>query len=156
MFTGTVHKYNESERIQSFWSKVNKRGPNDCWPWLGGTDKLHYGKFWNGHKIVNAARFSLELSIGPIGELHCLHNCNNAICVNPNHLRPGTKYDNALDAVDAGTIGRRCRFSIGEVWLMIRLRGAGLIYSEIAPMFKAHRGQVSRLIRGTSGQVNPK
>lgn len=31
---------------EKFWSKVNKLGPNDCWPWLGAKHPTGYGKLW--------------------------------------------------------------------------------------------------------------
>ena len=32
-----------------------------------------------------------------------LHKCNNKLCFNPEHLKPGTKSENAYDSVKAGT-----------------------------------------------------
>ena len=32
--------------ISRFWSKVDIKGEDDCWPYLNYTDKDGYGNFW--------------------------------------------------------------------------------------------------------------
>jgi hypothetical protein len=92
--------------FEKFWSKVEARGPDDCWPWRGGTIKRGYGKIaegGRGGRTLGAHVVSLMLASGelPHGRL-ALHSCDNPGCVNANHLRWGTKSDNARDAVARG------------------------------------------------------
>jgi hypothetical protein len=81
--------------LNRFWSKVNKRGPNECWEWLGyiGTDG--YGQFKVRPKLYRATRFSLILKTQKDDkDLFCLHSCDNPKCVNPNHLSWGNQKEN--------------------------------------------------------------
>lgn len=85
-----------------FAEYVDERGPDECWPWLGGRNAKGYGAFglvgigtprkrkWGAHIIalmltgVNAPRGS---------DVH--HDCENPGCVNPAHLRVLTPSEHA-------------------------------------------------------------
>lgn len=88
---------------ERFWEKVDKRGPDQCWPWRGArlTDSGH-GQLWDGERVRPATQISLELSGVRMNGRWALHKCNNPPCVNPAHLYPGTHADNIKDAVEAG------------------------------------------------------
>jgi hypothetical protein len=92
-----------------FWSKVQRRLPNECWPWLGdiGNDRFGYrrgygrifwtetrggGRRWKAHRVA----YSLVHGAIPKGKL-VLHKCDNPQCVNPKHLFIGTQIDNIHD-----------------------------------------------------------
>jgi hypothetical protein len=80
---------------QRFWEKVlleDKIFPeNGCMIWTGGKDLDGYAKFWDGSKVVKAARWIYERMIGPIPiGLILDHLCRVHGCVNPNHLEPVT------------------------------------------------------------------
>lgn len=86
-----------------FWSHVDKRGPDECWPWLGGnTDG--YGYIRRGPDKLRVTRLSWEIANGrafPEGLVAC-HSCDNPPCVNPNHIWAGTYSDNMRDMVAKG------------------------------------------------------
>lgn len=98
--------------IKRFWSKVDIKGPNDCWEWYGPKDSGGYGHTcWFG-KTRKAHRISWVLANGrpvPRG-LYILHSCDNRPCVNPRHLRPGTQKENCAEMVQKG----RCVRPRGE------------------------------------------
>jgi hypothetical protein len=55
--------------------------------------------------MMSVHRYSYELHKGPISEgLHVLHECDNKLCINPDHLRAGTHAENIRDAVARGLI----------------------------------------------------
>jgi hypothetical protein len=88
---------------ERFWSHVDIQAPDECWLWTGALDGKGYGVITVDYKTARAHRKSYELSIGPIptGLLIC-HKCDVRACVNPQHLFPGTYYDNAVDMYQKG------------------------------------------------------
>jgi hypothetical protein len=93
---GVVAKERMAER---FWSKVDKRGPNECWEWTASRNWAGYGKFGvsTAHGVEGAHRVSLWLSgrETPKG-MHVDHLCRNPPCVNPNHLEVVTHRENLM------------------------------------------------------------
>lgn len=85
--------------IARFWSKVQKT--DDCWLWTGfkrsGYGLMHIERnrkrsTWSAHRL------SFYIHHGYIDdELSVLHSCDVPPCVNPEHLRLGTRADNNLD-----------------------------------------------------------
>ena len=98
-------------RFESYLTKSDT-----CWLWKGGKDIKGYGIFFYNGKASFAHRISLLLynkikNFTP--GLQVLHSCRNKDCVNPDHLKEGTKEENAQDKVRDGTDlrGERCHFS---------------------------------------------
>lgn len=101
------------DEADRFWRKVDRRGDDECWPWLGSYkrnkrgEKSHgqFGIYRDGKTVATprASRVAYRLTHGDPGELHVLHKCNNPGCCNPAHLYAGTNYDNVQDAIAAGT-----------------------------------------------------
>ncbi len=91
------------ETIDRFWDKVDIRNNNECWNFIGLYDKKLKTRGYNSVRVdddnmSSAHRVAYTISKGEIPkDLHVLHKCNNAICVNPNHLYTGTQADNGLD-----------------------------------------------------------
>ena len=74
-----------------------------CWMWTGSVHHNGYGKW----KRFEAHRYSYELHKGPIPDgLLIMHSCDNPLCVNPDHLMPGTIADNIADCVQKGRNAR--------------------------------------------------
>jgi len=82
-----------------FWSKVDIKGPDECWEWKRYKHPLGYGKFWYLDKWQQAHRVAFLLSGGILTneKPHTLHRCDNPGCVNPNHLYAGSHTDNMRD-----------------------------------------------------------
>lgn len=105
-----------------FWAKVDRRGPDECWPWNGHRQtRRGYGRvFWygNGRRFSGAAhRLSWEIANGrdwPVG-LVARHSCDNPPCVNPAHITPGTVAENNRDIVERGRRAPRSHCPQGHV-----------------------------------------
>lgn len=86
-----------------FWAKVDRRGPDECWPWKASTYKkkgkqMGYGRHAGSGPFTYAHRCAWIFTHGPIldGRL-VMHKCDNVLCCNPAHLRIGTDQDNNDD-----------------------------------------------------------
>lgn len=86
-----------------FWEKVDRRGPDECWPWIGAEHGRGYGGILINYKSVPAHRVAHALCKGVVPPgMFVLHRCDNPKCVNPAHLFLGTHQDNMDDMVSKG------------------------------------------------------
>jgi hypothetical protein len=89
------------ERLaRSFWSKVEMRGPDECWPWKLSLNRAGYGQVRCCGDTFLAHRIAYELTAGPIPEGRTLDHvkargCTLRSCCNPAHLEPVTQRVNA-------------------------------------------------------------
>jgi hypothetical protein len=96
-----------------FWRFVDRRGPDECWPWLGSLNGHgRYGLFSiePGRKVP-AHRYVYELLIGSIPKGYQIDHvkargCKINHCVNPAHLEAVTPMENMRRAKVLRT---RCR-----------------------------------------------
>ncbi len=114
------------------WSRIDVRGPDECWPWTGAPNANGYGVVhiygrggWNemAHRLVYRAR------VGPIPPGHgVLHRCDNPPCCNPAHLFTGTQAVNIADAVEKG------RIAIGERHSQAKLTDEQVLWIRKSPL----------------------
>lgn len=94
--------------VERFWSKVDKRRPDECWPWNGTMSNNGYGVIGVGSardgtfRNVTAHRYVCEIAHGLAATQQALHRCDNKRCVNPLHIYAGTHLDNMRDAKERG------------------------------------------------------
>lgn len=81
-----------------FLAKVDKRGPDECWPWLGGSMRFHL----EGRRAIEFRRVAWILENGALKEpeRRMFAICKNDRCANPRHLRYETIVDRFWSRVD--------------------------------------------------------
>lgn len=136
-----------------FWSKVDIRGDDECWPWTGAIGTQGYGIFYQGKQLY-AHRVANELSLGSIPRgLIILHRCDNRVCCNPAHHIRGTRRDNALDRDEKSRVRHGedhafARLSANDVVTIKSRASAGEKRIVIATDYGLHRNYVDQVIRG--------
>lgn len=109
--------------VARFWPKVDKRGPDECWPWLANIEPTGYGTYqttYQGVRFTKAHRFAYCVTVGPVPKDldldHLCHTrdkscrakneCLHRRCCNPAHLEPVTHRENWLRSRSALRRGR--------------------------------------------------
>lgn len=95
-----------NDDLARYWSYVDKRGPDDCWPWTG-TTRHGYGRLKvNGH-MVGATRYFVAVVLGePLAaDEDVCHHCDNPPCQNRRHMFISDAEGNMRDCVAKGRWG---------------------------------------------------
>lgn len=146
---------------ERFWRHVDKRGPDECWPWTGSIGGNGYGQLGSfqetkTHVCYKAHRLSYELHHGPIqAGMHVLHECDNKVCCNPAHLHLGTHQDNMREAAERGRHLRgeqqpNAVLTEAQVLEARRLARAGTPLRVISKQIGAKTMTVSQCVSGRS------
>lgn len=144
--------------IRRFWSHVDIRGDDECWPWIACRCKAGYGLFYvASHSVRVAHRVSVSIHTGayPIGVLVC-HKCDNPPCCNPLHLFLGTARDNTQDMfkkgrnfVVRGEMHPGSKLTELDVVAIRKFHASGVSSTQIARMgFPVTSRSIRRICRG--------
>jgi len=137
-----------------FWPKVDRRGPDECWLWIGAKSKRGYGNIAFNGRVQGAHRVSFLLSGGtiPDGQFVC-HRCDNRACVNPAHLFAGTHTDNMQDciakgrrAAQDGERNNKAKLTDEQRNHAAEMSRAGVSFSEIGRRLGVHRQTIVRAV----------
>jgi hypothetical protein len=106
-----------------FWSYVDKRGPDECWPWTGYVSEAGYGVFSVGGNLLGAHVWAYEHFVGPVPEDkpeldHACHSndddCEGGVCLHRRCVN-FTRFDDPLqlhlEAVTSAENARRAHQS---------------------------------------------
>ena len=156
MSRGKYAKPNSEERKRIFWSKVDIRNIDECWPYKEFKDKDGYGKFWDGHTKMYAHRYAYEIhnNCKVPNDRYILHKCDNPSCCNPYHLYCGTQQDNMNDVmfrkrIDPEKIAlSHAKLHNKEIILIREMIESGL-YSQraLGTMFRIGKSTISEIKR---------
>jgi hypothetical protein len=130
-----------------FMERINKT--DSCWLWTGTKNTYGYGIFLlPGEVQVRAHRHSYEIHNGPIPEgMVIMHSCDNPPCVNPDHLKIGTRLENNRDSVKKrrnayGSRNGQSKLSEEQISL---IRADNRTHKLIADEFNISQSHVSRV-----------
>lgn len=159
-----------------FWPKVDRRGDDECWPWLAGTIRQRYPGPRYGAFRLRAGELGLERSVvrpahrvafhlvhGRWPDPFGLHGCDNPPCcnaVNPDHVHEGTPLLNVQECIARGR-ARLVEQQPGEGNSLAKLTNdqarvireqyaGGVLLRELSADFGVSMGQISLLVRGLS------
>ncbi len=96
-----------------FWSHVDRRGDNECWPWTSYKDRKGYPIFRLPESPRRAHRWAYERFVGPIPEGMTIDHvrdkgCTRKDCVNfLMHLEVVTNEVNVMRGSGAGAVNAR-------------------------------------------------
>lgn len=99
-----VHKAKRTlpvgDRLKAHGYVVNERG---CWIWQGDKTYRGYGRMSVKNRSRSVHRLAYEAWVAPIPEgMLIRHKCDTPLCINPEHLTPGTHKDNMRDKYERG------------------------------------------------------
>lgn len=139
---------------ERFWSRVIKT--DECWEWMGTTDRKKYGQIKFGQKTLTTHRFSYILANGePPVDKHIMHTCDKPWCVNPAHLIIGNNADNCADKSRKGRTPRKygecsasSKVSDSDAKEISRRYLGGEDQAKLAECFGISQPNVSRIVNG--------
>lgn len=151
---------------EKFWAKVDIRGDDECWEWLGAVTSEGYGKVKrrkiNGNSGIPAHRYAYYLKHGKFPDNMCCHHCDNPRCVNPSHLYDGTAKENSRDCMERGRstvvklLGKkgednpRSKLTESTVREILQLFKEGLNNKQIAARYGVTHSNISAIRKGKS------
>ena len=165
--TGTFADGSRARRPfhERLWSKIDKRGPDECWEWTAKERVSGYGKIGvggRGRGAMLAHRAVWEEINGPIPESSdyhgkvVMHTCDNRLCCNPAHLRLGTQAENVKD-MDAkgrrvwagphGATHHKAKLTDDDIRAIRKASGS---YPEIARRYGVSSKMIGYIKRGKS------
>lgn len=154
------HKRTAADEIKTFWSRVDIKGKDECWDWMGGVisrKKYPYGAFlFNGERRP-AHKVAYEITYGamPTFKIAC-HTCDNPKCCNPGHVYPGTHQSNMDDRKNRGRENRAygTRYSTAKLTddsvrqIRSMYAGGGITHRQLAARFGVSGPRICKVLKG--------
>lgn len=149
------------------WSKVDKRGEDECWPWKGTLKDDGYGRVqiddWNyyAHRVIfnlaNPGLIELKAPKNSDESGFLMHSCDNPSCCNPKHLKVCTHAENMADKVAKGRTpdfsgdkGPRAKLTMTQAREARELKKNGMSTRDLAKKFNISLPSMKTLLRGDS------
>ena len=154
------------------WSKVDKKGLDECWEWKGTKNTGGYGRTqingmsYYAHRVIfNLANPNTITLAGPKNRKafgFLMHTCDNPPCCNPKHLIVADQKANMKDRKEKnranlriGTNHQRAVFTKEEETEILRLRKEfGYTIKELSTKFGKNLSTMKTMIRRNKEVIN--
>lgn len=153
---GRAERRPYGQALQWLIDRVDHSG-EECLTWPFSTNELGYPQLNNGGKIERAHRRMCILAHGepPFPDAQACHSCGNGhfACVNPRHLRWGTRKENQQDMVAHGRSNRgaknpNTKITQQDVLALCAAFDAGESQYSIAARYGIKQSTVSAIVLG--------
>lgn len=143
---------NLPEYDKSWWMARSVVIESGCWEWAGATKGNGYGNIKVGAKNYPAHRLAMMQMVGAeLVGLDVCHQCDNRLCVNPDHLFVATRKLNMVDAKNKGRSARaerlpQTKVSESQKQEILEKARQGIPYKVIAEQYsisKHRAGQIA-------------
>jgi hypothetical protein len=145
------------------WGKVDKHGPDECWPWKGTIHEDGYGRTWindrgyYAHRVIfnlaNPGQIELASPTNRKAKGFLMHLCDNRVCCNPAHLQVATIKENNKDCQEKGRRNLpkgedhfRSVFTNDEIEKILKMRQSGSTATKIAIAMNKNRSTIKSLL----------
>ena len=91
---------------RTYFDSHVKEDDSGCYLWTAAKNNIGYGMFRYKDGMATAHRTQMEMNGYDITGKVVYHICDNYHCVNPNHLRIGTRFEKAQVAKNKGRLGQ--------------------------------------------------
>lgn len=120
--------------LNNFYSKALVLDPDECWNWTAFIQSNGYGQLSILAVRLYAHRVSFFIENGRFPEKDTCHSCDNRRCINPAHLRAGTRSDNMRECVERGRHVPSNRSKLSPE-MVLEIRRSPKRPFELAPVF---------------------
>jgi hypothetical protein len=150
----TVSPEKKQNILDRFWSRVDKKGPKECWEWEGSLTSNGYGELRiirthspRCHRLAWVIQYNALIPKG----LHVCHRCDNKACCNVDHLFLGTNATNMYDRDLKGRSNANKRFEvkislIDKNKIIIKKLSSPIRFSDLARKYKVRHSTVQNLV----------
>ena len=130
----------------AFWANVDIGDDHECWLWKGKLSNSGH-PHWRGNSVGHAVAHDAKHGAIAPGLEHC-HNCHNAACCNPDHIRGDTHAANMAE-MGARRRGKPARVLTEAIVRAAKLmRAAGKLIKDIAEEFKVRADTLGKALQG--------
>lgn len=136
-----------------FWSKVDIKGPDECWLWKRALQTQGYGHLGFRGRTSRAHAVAYFLHHGSIpGGLWSatcviMHTCDVKRCVNPRHLIAATQKENLEDCYMKGR-NSNAKLTVDQVREILHLHQHGHASRELAQKFNVKICTIQGVVSG--------
>lgn len=155
-YGGTAPFKFSPRKAAEFWARLKKPdGEDGCWLWPGRITDSGYGahhirgRVWQAHRLAWCIASRRNIPTG----LVVRHDCDNRLCCNPGHLRPGTSRENMEDAASRKRMPRGAKHGLsklndGKVRRIRQMSANGVRQADIASEFGVSRTAIGNVLAG--------